>query len=276
MKSLSFLRPGLFLLLVTLSGALAAGVPGLPDSSLSDLDLETAENKLTLEKTLQENRRLKEEAVVLQEKLAVSEATAARLTESVAMANGEADLFRKQIGDFKLRLEALGVGASSGNTGKLEERLLEAVSGYRRAESERQKLSESLKGLTVAAADFARKTSDTDPETRLVLEAQLRRSQELLGPASPNAPAASPAVPTLTDGTVISIKDELGLVVANLGVKQGVAVGMPFQVIRDDHLIGTVRVVQVRDKIAGAVIQDLSSERDKIKVGDHLKIAARQ
>jgi hypothetical protein len=191
------------------------------------------------------------------------------------MANGEADLFRKQVGDLKLRLEALGVGASSGNASKLEERLLEAVSGYRKAEAERQKLAESLKGLVTAAADFALKTSETDPEARLLLEAQLRRSRELLG-ASPNAPGATPAAPTLTDGQVISIKEELGLVVANLGEKQGVAVGMPFQVIRNDHLIGTVRVVQVRDKIAGAVIQDLSSERDKIKVGDRLKIAARQ
>jgi hypothetical protein len=75
---------------------------------------------------------------------------------------------------------------------------------------------------------------------------------------------------------VISIKEELGLIVANIGSRQGVAVGMPFQVIRDDRLIGTVRMIDVRERIAGAVVQDLSSEKEKIKVGDRLKIAARQ
>lgn len=275
MKFPSFFTTGLCLFVLTLSGALVGGQSAFPGSSLSDSDLESAENKLTLENTLRENRRLKEEAVVLQEKLAVSEASAARLTESVAMANAEAGVFRKQVADLKLRLEALGVGASSGNAAKLEERLLEAVSGYRHAEEERLKLHDVLKGLREAATDFALKTSETDPESRLILEAQLRRAQDILGPVSPNAPG-SPAAPTLTDGAVIGIKDEFGLVVANLGEKQGVAVGMPFQVLRQDHLIGTVRVVEVRDKIAAAIIQDLSSEKDKIKVGDRLKIAARQ
>ncbi len=51
---------------------------------------------------------------------------------------------------------------------------------------------------------------------------------------------------------------------------------MPFQVLRDNHIIGSVRVVEVREKIAGAIIENLSSEKDHIKVGDHLKIAARQ
>jgi hypothetical protein len=275
MKSPFFTLPGLVFSFLTLSGALVGGQSAFPGSSLSDSDLESAENKLTLENTLRENRRLKEEAVVLQEKLAVSEASAARLTESVAMANGEAGVFRKQVADLKLRLEALGVGASTGSASKLEERLLEAVSGYRHAEEERLKLFEDLKGLHEAAADFALKTSDTDPETRLLLEAQLRRAKDLLGTAAPNPPG-SPAAPSLTDGTVIGIKEEFGLIVANLGEKQGVAVGMPFQVLRQDHIIGTVRVIEVRDKIAGAIIQDLSSEKDKIKVGDHLKIAARQ
>ena len=75
---------------------------------------------------------------------------------------------------------------------------------------------------------------------------------------------------------VISIKEELSLVVANVGQKQGVKVGMPFQVLRGDQLIGTVRVVDARDKIAGAVIQNLTSEKDKIKVGDRLKVDAAQ
>ena len=49
---------------------------------------------------------------------------------------------------------------------------------------------------------------------------------------------------------------------------------MPFQVWRGDDRIGLVRVVDVREKIAGAVIQDLDS-KEKIKVGDRLRVDAR-
>jgi hypothetical protein len=51
---------------------------------------------------------------------------------------------------------------------------------------------------------------------------------------------------------------------------------MPFQVRRGNDLIGTIRVVDVREKIAGGVIQNLSSENQKIQVGDRLKVDAQQ
>jgi hypothetical protein len=51
---------------------------------------------------------------------------------------------------------------------------------------------------------------------------------------------------------------------------------MPFQVWRGENLVGHVRVVDVREKISGAVIQDLSSTRDKVKVGDRLRVDAQQ
>jgi hypothetical protein len=75
---------------------------------------------------------------------------------------------------------------------------------------------------------------------------------------------------------VISVKEELSLAVANIGSRQGVRVGMPFQVLRDGHIIGSVRVIDAREKISGAVIQNLSSEKDKIKVGDILRVDATQ
>jgi len=48
------------------------------------------------------------------------------------------------------------------------------------------------------------------------------------------------------------------------------------RVMRDDRLIATLRVVDVRQKICGAVMQELGSEKDKTKVGDTLQVDARQ
>ena len=47
-------------------------------------------------------------------------------------------------------------------------------------------------------------------------------------------------------------------------------------VIRDQQVIGHVKVVDVREKIAGAVIQDLVSQTKQFKIGDHVNVAAVQ
>ena len=78
------------------------------------------------------------------------------------------------------------------------------------------------------------------------------------------------------DGSVISVKDEWSLVVGNLGEKQGVKIGMPLRVVRNGKTIATLRVVDVRQKICGAVIQEMDSKKEKIKVGDRLQADARQ
>src|SRR3954464_6103829 len=88
-----------------LFGALAGGQTAGTKSSLSDLDIEKAEARMTLEKVLTENERLKNEVQRLLEKFALIEATTARSTESLALATGEAEVFRRQAGELKLRLE---------------------------------------------------------------------------------------------------------------------------------------------------------------------------
>ena len=76
------------------------------------------------------------------------------------------------------------------------------------------------------------------------------------------------------DGSVISVKDEWSFVVGNLGEKEGVKIGMPMRVMRDDRKIATLRVIDVRQKICGAVIQETDSEKEKIRVGDRLQVDA--
>ena len=115
----------------------------------------------------------------------------------------------------------------------------------------------------------------SDAAIRLDLEATMRESAKVLGINAPDAVTASPEPSTLTDGMVVSIKDELNLVVANIGSRHGVTVGMPFDVVRGDNIVGSVRIVDVREKIAGGLIQYLT-DRERIKTGDRLKVASQQ
>jgi hypothetical protein len=115
-----------------------------------------------------------------------------------------------------------------------------------------------------------------DPETRLELETQLRAANNALGLVQPNVQEAQPVPATLTDAIAISVRDDLSLVVANVGSIHGVKLGMPFRVWRGDREIGLVRIVDVREKISGAVIQALGSDTDTVKLGDRLRVDAQK
>ncbi len=248
-------------LVLTLGGTVAQG----KDGSLSDLDIEFTEAKVTLQTVVDENQSLKKQLDQQQEAIK-------SLTESLAESNSEAEIYRKKCEELTLQMEALGVDV--GNPSKLEQRLLKAVSDLRIVETEKNKVSDQLVRLSEAMLRYLKSASSVDADARMAVETEMRNANETLGLPSDHADGATAVSATLTDAKVISIKDELALVVANVGRKQGVAMGMPFQVIRGDEVIGLVRVINVRDSIAGAIIQELESDKNRIKVGDRLKAEA--
>jgi cell shape-determining protein MreC len=247
--------------------AITHGWAAQGNSSLTDLDIEFTEAKVTLQTVADENQLLKKQ-------LAQSRETIQSLTESLAESNSEAEEFRRKSGELTLRMEALGIDASNNN--KLQQRLLKAVNDLRIVQAEKDKLSDQLVRLTEAMLRFLKTASSTDADARMAVETETRTANELLGLPSTRAEDATAVPSTLEDAMVISIKDEWALVVANVGSRHGVKMGMPFKVIRGDTEIGLVRVVNVRENISGAVIQNLSSEKEKIKVGDLLKVDAQQ
>jgi hypothetical protein len=235
--------------------------------SLSDLDIEFSEAKLTLQSVSDENAGLREQLMLAQEQVK-------SLSESLALANNEAEVFKREAAGLKLRMEALGLEGASADRAQLEQRLLKAVSDLKILQDEKDKLAEALIRLAEAVVRFLKKAVTADGETRMAVETEMRNANQALGLPSNDAVTAQAVPSTLTEGMVISVKEEFALVVANLGSRQGVRIGMPFQVWREDRRIGSVRVVDVREAIAGAVIQDLSSAKVKMQVGDRLKVDA--
>ena len=119
----------------------------------------------------------------------------------------------------------------------------------------------------------------SDAESKLVLQTELKSAEETLVKAAVGdfgaleQKAAEPPA-DLQNGKVSAVKPELGCVVINLGSRQGVKVGMPFQVRRGTKLIATIRVVDARQGFAGTVIQNLVSDKDPIKLGDTVRVDA--
>lgn len=236
-------------------------------SSLSESKLEVAEAKVTADTLLSQNGALRKQ-------LSLDQETVKTMTDSLVVSNAEAELFRRKYSDLQLRMDALGVESVSKDRAKLEQRLLKAVSDLQILQKENDAYREQLLQLSETVLRYVKTTQSPDANARMDLETQLRATNQLVARKSPGAPNDTEA-PTLMDAKVISVKEEWSLVVGNIGAEQGVKIGMPLRVVRSGRNIATLRVVDVRDKISGAVVQELGSEKDRIKVGDRLQVDAR-
>jgi hypothetical protein len=259
----SALNLRLAIVLVCLAFARGLAAEG---SSLSDPNLEAAEAKVTSETLLSQN-------ALLRKQLSLDRETQKTLTDSLVVSNAEAELFRRKYSELQTRMDVLGVESVSTDRAKLEQRLLKAVSDLQLMNKEKEAYREQLLKLTETMLHYVKSTQSADPQARMEVEAQLRATNQLL--AAKEAPNDE-AAPDLMDGKVLSVKEEWSLVVGNFGAEQGVKIGMPLRVVRAGKTIATLRVVDVREKISGAVIQELDSEKVKIKVGDRLQVDARQ
>lgn len=248
----------------------------------------------------------------LNEQLLLARESIRSLTESLALANSEAEAFKRQAEDLQAKFDTL---APAGANADKEQRLLSTVNELTRQQKENAILLDRMLALTesvqiflksVESADngdreafekeLKRKAADnSDPaaqaeakslleitaraktaqaEARAALETQLRSADRLLGAGGASEPDPSGA--TLTDASVVEVKQEFALVVANIGREAGVRTGMPFQVWRGNRRVGEVRVIDVRDRISGAIVQNLVSEEDPIQIGDRLRVDARR
>ena len=207
----------------------------------------------------------------LQRQLSIAQESLKALTSSLAESNAEWELFRRKYSDLQLQMEALGLASANKDRAKLEQRLLAAVSDLQLAQKERDEYRDHMLRLDEAVLCYLKTSQSADGKKRMDVETQLRSIDKLVTKSS-NAPDLPE--PSLMDGNVISVKDEWSFVVGNFGEKQGVKVGMPMRVMRGDKRIATLRVIDVRQRICGAVIQEMDSKKDRIKVGDRLQVDA--
>jgi hypothetical protein len=246
---------------------LARGLAAEGNSSLSESKIENAESRdRGTESLLAQNEDLRKQLSIQRESLKT-------LTATLAESNAEAEVFRRKFSDLELRMEALGLASASKDRVKLEQRLLAAVSDLRVTQKERDELRDQLLGLNEALLRYLQTSQSGDAQARMDVETQLRKTNELVGKSLPRPQDAQDAQPSLMDASVLSVKDQWSFVVANIGEQQGVKIGMPLRVMRGDQKIAILRVVDVRQRICGAVIED--SGKEKIKVGDRLQADAR-
>ncbi|MFV0417048.1 MAG: hypothetical protein ACK5NG_11875 [Chthoniobacterales bacterium] len=211
----------------------------------------------------------------LQESVVLLRSTVEELSKSLAISNSEAEMFKRQSADLALQLDALGFADLDTNPGKLEARLLGAVKELRRVQEQNNSLRNELLVTLDALVTVLGSSESIPAELRADIESKMRKSNQVLG-VKGDVETAKPIRATLTDAMIVDVKNDLSLVIINVGKDQQVHIGTPFNVLRGKETIGSVLVVDVRDRISGAIIQNLESENQTIQVGDRVRVKTRQ
>lgn len=246
-----------------LAVALVAG--GVPVRAQQAGNLEMIELKAQLETSA---RVISEQDA----KLSAEKSRNAALSQSAASAAAQAAQARESYERLRGLMEGLGVGALEGSTDQVQDRLLAALKDLRLVDEQKHKVTEALMSLSESALAFAKTAQAGDAESRTKLDKALENSEQAIRAASITG-AGESAPGDLHNGRVVSYKDEQGVVVLNLGARDGVKVGMPFSIFREDRPIAKALVVDVRKSVCGAVVQEVINNKVPVQIGDRGKVA---
>lgn len=213
-------------------------------------------------------RTLQKQVAELQEELAKARQGENKpVEEALVAANKEAEDYRVRYRDLLLRVEALGLETIRSDEA-IQDRLAKGVRERQIYKERYERALEQLDNLHQAVGAFLPSATSKDPALRAALEAEMRNAENELAQSETKNLAKKVDI---NDGHVISYKEELGLAVLDIGSQSGVLMGMPVNIFRKDRLVGTALVVEVRDTISGAIVQEIFGEGDRVKVRDEVK-----
>ncbi|MBL9130054.1 MAG: hypothetical protein JNG86_02575 [Verrucomicrobiaceae bacterium] len=222
-----------------------------------------------------EMRELLTNLAVAAQKIQALEAAAAAgkdkndaLAQSAAAANNEAAELRDRYEKLRGLLEGLGISALENSKDQTQERLLASISDLRILKQQRDELAQSLLEVAEASVAMAKSSPNADPAAADRLNKALTSADGVLSRLGGANPADVAAAGDMQNARVVSLKPELGIAVLNVGMKDGVKPGMPFEIYREDKPVAKVLITEVRNAVAGAIVQELANPADPVRVGD--------
>ena len=207
----------------------------------------------------------------LEAQIAAAKDKNAALAQSAAAANAESGELKDRYEKLRGLLEGLGVGALENSKDKTQERLLAALGDLRIMKEQRDQLAESLMELAETGMELMKSAQNADPAAADRLNKAITKADTALVKAGGGQNDGQPAG-DLQNARVVSLKNELGIAVLSIGAKDGVKPGMPFEIFREDKPIAKVLVTEVRNSVCGAVVQELASAADPVRVGDRGRV----
>ncbi len=249
---------------ITLSLLLAVSVTGVR----ADDKLELQELHTTLQIAATKIR-------ALEVQITASKDQRDALAQSAAAANAESTELKDRYEKLRGLLEGLGLSALENSKDQTQERLLAALSDLRIMKEQGDQLAESLMELAEASMGLMKDARNADPATADRLNKAITKADSALvkvgGVQTDGQPASD-----MHNVRVVSLKNEFGIAVLSIGAKDGVKPGMPFEIFREDKPIAKILVTDVRNSVCGAVVQELASAADPVRVGDRGRVDLNQ
>ena len=184
------------------------------------------------------------------------------LQRSLAEANSGEKQASGQLAQVRERLEALGKNLLDGG----DDRLVQAAADLQLASERTSNLENSVTRLSAAVNDYLRLAVVSDPDARLRVETSLRELDAVLGLRQKPRPDIRTG--SLQQARVISLDQESGMMVLNLGESQGAKIGMTFQLTRGQQPYGKAILADVRKGVSGAFVENLDNVAESPRPGD--------
>ena len=184
------------------------------------------------------------------------------LTRSLVEANSGEKQASEQLAQVRERLEALGKNLLDGG----DDRLVQAAADLQLASERTTQLESSVTHLASAVMDYLRQAVVSDPDARLRVETSLRELDAVLGLRQKPRPDVRTG--SLQQARIVSLDQESGMLVFNLGESQGAKIGMTFRLTRGQQPYGKAILADVRKGVSGAFVEHLDSVAESPRPGD--------
>ena len=191
--------------------------------------------------------------------------------DELLLAQAEAKAYRAAWLELQRRDEILGIAALSNDVRDSHDQIARLSGELIRAERYAKELAEQTKSVLDAAANWA---GEPIPANKAAARAEFESAKRALSELAKNN-QPRPLARSLTDAQVVAVDRDQQALVLNLGRSQGAKEGMPFRILRGDKVLGTCRLLEVRELVSAGLPENLN-DGIVIQVGDRVSVLAQK
>ncbi len=167
-----------------------------------------------------------------------------------------------QLNRIRERLEALGKNLLDGG----DDRLIQAAADLELANERISELEAASSKLSAATQDYLRQAVVSDPDARLRVETAMRELDSVSGLRQKPSPDVRTG--NLQQARIVSLDQQSGMLVLNLGEAQGARIGMTFRLLHGQQPYGKAILADVRQGVSGAFVEQIDSKDITPRLGD--------
>lgn len=168
----------------------------------------------------------------------------------------------EQLNQVRERLEALGKNLLDGG----DDRLIQAAADLELANERIARLEAGSAKLSASVQDYLRQAVVSDPDARLRVETAMRELDSISGLRQKPLPDIRTG--NLQQARIVSLDQQTGMLVLNLGETQGAKIGMTFQLRHGQQAYGKAILADVRKGVSGAFVEQIDLKDHTPRLGD--------